>query len=781
MPEPLHYVNFHDWTYVVRESQTLAGVLTVSTFLTLLALYLFLRWKRKRFALQQRPSRLFRAEDLPAYMLLFCLSLILNLMGIHREALSSMEGTYLMEIVTNDSILAAFLNQDGVLNSHPPLYRTLVYCLLGLGQSPAFLRGISAVFGAICIVFLCRFSVFFMPRRLAVTGCALFLLSPINVYLSQNIMPYTLLSCLVLAHYIVFVIFLERPSRRICFLYVFTLALGLNTHAIFWGSLFPLFLVQLIRVRKTRKGDAERGNFYLYLEKTSLAFLFAVPFLAVQLVFLKFFTEIFPRMMAYLEVIHPVTGLSSRTWSFAVHLFSLLAGFYPSVSFTGVAALWLFIVASLVLLCSRGLQTFLLVSGPLYLLLFLQILAFSYLKQVFFEIRYYCFAPAFFWLTILFALDTAVKKAAGFPGRVSSTHRITLGFAGVLFLLPALHSCVLRPSMHLNPDLKSVAELLRNELRGGDAICVTPAAFFGGITLYHMGEPWEDGGIWADRVLSTQQTAFLPREPGDPGPIGLITNLLLPWEEASRNTFFHRIWLININERTLGYPEYSRRPFERVHAHLEKHGRFLETWIFPDVEVLLYETVFRIAGWEGHRFTLTLGKDDYPYLCGFRPPITTPAPFRSLTPKATIRIPIHKPVEKLRVVMDLESAREPQETPLLRIAYTLGRNRTQRDYRPAPGRGSIRETLPFPPEDRGPGTLEISFALPENSEQETKDPSKIRLYRIQLTEEEDNPWDLAEKVSFEVIEKNGATTGPRWLIKEAAEGQLFQLKSVNTM
>ncbi len=652
MPEPLHYVPyFQDRGYeaFLAALKTrypvgffiwllLASLLTVS--------YVALKKRNKGYVYPPGYRRGPQRHVWLISLCLFMLSLGLNLWNIGQESLSSMEGTYLSEVATNKSLYDAILNKYGIINSHLPLYRIVVYAALALGHSIEYIRAVSALFGALCPPLLYLFVRRLLPGPTSVCCALLMSVSPIHVYFSQSIMPYSLLTCLVLFHYYSYLLFREHPCRRHMYVYIASVVLGLNAHPIFIGIMLCPLLDQVIMCLRATQGDPRNKRlFYLYLEKTLLGALFFLPALLVEISYLTFYAQDFKSYMAYIDVLPPMSELSQRSAWFLVHIVNLLLSLPKGTLGAGGAVYggMLFIVASVVLLVLRGPKTFLLVSGPVYVLLLEQFVVFAYLRHPFFEVRYFSSAPAFFWTTTV--------GAAGLIGQRIFVERHAAGWIRkacglALLVIATVTGAVLSLSrvnaMYReldNPDVKSATGFLRQHIRTGDALCITPASFFGDVVLYHLHEPWDDFMTWESR-MNALGVHRLPSGQGYVEYFGYITNRFLPWEEASQNLFFERVWLIDIREETLGYPEYTDRAFRRVKRYYDTALEFNGSWQFDGVTLYLYKTRYSIPGFESDEFVLTFGKDDYPYVKGFSPPATQIAPGRIMTVGSGVRIPI---------------------------------------------------------------------------------------------------------------------------------------------
>lgn len=746
MPERLHYVEYffnkprEELLATLAHAYPLALLLWLA--LTALLCFSYLTAKRRRKRLQPpvalTPPRPLRA-DAHTLVALFLASLSLNLFRIGQESLSTMEGTYLSEAATNTSLLGALLNWNGLINSHFPLYRLFIHLALHFGDSLVYLRALSAVLGALAVPIWYLFVKRFFSAPTALLSSLLFMVSPLHIYFSQSIMPYSLLTVLVMLHYYLFVLISENPSRKNTLAYAAVVALGLNVHALFFGTLIPPFLYQLSRYLRHRHKEQTRYLFLLYLEKTLLAGLFFLPFVLIELSVMTFFSKDFTGYMAYIEIFHPIDEVARVSAVFLARLGNAIPGFDTRSPAIAWASALLFVSASLLLLFWRGVGTFLLTAGPCYCLLLMQYVHFLYIDHLNFEIRYWCFAPAFFWATVLGALGTLLRRRAVearlplLPGHHRS--RSALIALGILCALPSLATLFSLYTRLDNPDIRSAARFLRDRMENGDALCVTPASFFADVLLYHLHEPWDDFKRWDSRINALQLNR-IPRGDGFVEYFGSISNRFLPWEEASRNLFFERIWLVDIEETTLGYPEYSDKPSRRVKTYYDRAFELKETRRFQRVSLSLYKTRYAIPGLTSKTFVLRLGKDDYPYLDGFAPPATYPSAYRILTPRSRVRIPIENGLSgagsRLKVTISFRPGTRSCENKVLRLAYLLGERAIHREHRYITDEVEQRVEDILESEAGGAPVLEIAFEPDGMSDTEAACIPDLKLESIEL-------------------------------------------------
>jgi len=733
-PDPLHYVEFFgekgrdELVSILLHRFPFTLLLWIGIAVLCILAYRFFRKRRHALneeSFQDRSPR--RPANVRVLAVLFLASFLLNLCSLGQESISSMEGTYLSETAVNENLLQALFNSNGVLNSHFPSYRLLLHPLLKLDHSLVFLRGISAFFGALCIPVLYLFLRALFSDPVARVAAILLLVSPIHVHVSQSAMPYSLVTLLVLLYVLAYAWMAAFPSRRNVFLYVTVTAVGLNTHAVFLGVLLPPFVDQTLEYLKRRNDRKQRYLFSLYLEKTFLAGIFFLPFLLMQLSFLAFFSRDFTRYMAYIEVIPPLHALGRETLNFFAHLANLVAGFEGKNPLIAGLAGAVFLASSLYLLASSGLRAFLLLAGPCYCLILLQFLAILYLGQINFVIRYYCFFPAFFWATLMGAAGTLLSRTrfgVRMPGLWGAGRpALPLFLLGASLLYPSAQTLRTVFSRLDNPDIRAVAAFLRAHMEDGDALCVTPASFFGDIVLYHLHEPWEDLQTW-ESWMNTFRLNALTTDRGEVEYFSYISNRFLPWEEASRNLFFERIWLVVVREATLGFLGYSDGPSERVKAFYDREFEAVGRWSFPHADIFLYRPLFSVPGVGANPFTLTFGRDDYPYLREVSPPPTRTAPCRTIGLRSEIRVPLNLPasVNRLRVTLAFRTGDGTCAARELSVGFLLGDTETAMRCVIDESRSDqqLQEVVRVPDEEENRDMLRIWFApdpetLPEEA------------------------------------------------------------------
>ncbi len=96
---------------------------------------------------------------------------------------------------------------------HGPLYSLIMHFWSKIGSSDAWLRTPSAIAGVLAVYFMYRWIVLVADGKTALWGALLLALSPFNLYYSQEIRFYSLLTLFIIISLFTFQRFLLRPSR----------------------------------------------------------------------------------------------------------------------------------------------------------------------------------------------------------------------------------------------------------------------------------------------------------------------------------------------------------------------------------------------------------------------------------------------------------------------------------------------------------------------------------------------------------------------------------------
>lgn len=136
---------------------------------------------------------------------------------------------------------------------HPPLFYLLLEWWSKLGNSEAILRLMSVIPAVLAIPLMYLVGKSSLSREIGLTSAALLAFSPLSVWYSQDIRPYTLLACLSLLVVLSGVRLLEKPNVRwwLMLLAGLTASLYLHYTAVL---LFPLLLLlfgAFIALRRT--------------------------------------------------------------------------------------------------------------------------------------------------------------------------------------------------------------------------------------------------------------------------------------------------------------------------------------------------------------------------------------------------------------------------------------------------------------------------------------------------------------------------------------------------
>lgn len=182
-------------------------------------------------------------------LVLFVLALTVRLWHLRSESLWLDEGyTLLFSRMHFPQLILV-----GGAHEHPPLYYIVVHALLALHDSPFVPRYVSAVAGALCIVAVYLLGERLMNRAAGTIAGLFALISPFQVWYSQDGRAYELASLFVLLSYLLAWRCREQPSRAAVVGYGLTTALALYTEYTVLFVLVPQILLLHSARRPSRR------------------------------------------------------------------------------------------------------------------------------------------------------------------------------------------------------------------------------------------------------------------------------------------------------------------------------------------------------------------------------------------------------------------------------------------------------------------------------------------------------------------------------------------------
>lgn len=187
-----------------------------------------------------------------ALVVLVCLvALICRLYKIDHESLWLDEGyTLLFSGLPLSKLLLV-----GGAHEHPPLYYLIVHVVMGLRSSYLTPRVISAVAGTASILVLYLLGRRLFGRAEGVVAALLLAVSPFHLWYSRDGRAYELAGLLVLLSYLMLLVALDRPRKRLWLAYGVCLSLTLYTE---YTTLLVLLPQGLLLIQARRRGLARQ-------------------------------------------------------------------------------------------------------------------------------------------------------------------------------------------------------------------------------------------------------------------------------------------------------------------------------------------------------------------------------------------------------------------------------------------------------------------------------------------------------------------------------------------
>ena len=130
-------------------------------------------------------------------LLNLCVGGILRFIRLGSESLEHLEATYLLAGSTAPSLFWSFFSRVAVDQGHQPFYHGLLYLWTGMaGGTLADGRMLSAIFGMISLVMTFVLASKATNSKAALCATALLAVSPLHVWYSRDLTPYTLMTVL---------------------------------------------------------------------------------------------------------------------------------------------------------------------------------------------------------------------------------------------------------------------------------------------------------------------------------------------------------------------------------------------------------------------------------------------------------------------------------------------------------------------------------------------------------------------------------------------------------
>lgn len=156
-----------------------------------------------------------KSKNLWASIAIFCAALVIGQLGLHNRTLWYDEAISILEATYGPNGIISAAKDEGI----PPLYNIVLSIWLKICDSELWARELSAIFGALSVLFLFLFALEFTTLYNALAISALFALFPFHLWHAQEIRMYALVEFFVLASFFNFYRYLEggRKVNLICY------------------------------------------------------------------------------------------------------------------------------------------------------------------------------------------------------------------------------------------------------------------------------------------------------------------------------------------------------------------------------------------------------------------------------------------------------------------------------------------------------------------------------------------------------------------------------------
>ena len=621
--------------------------------LALMALWRMRVWRMRADAqgdpLPERASTGLAAGSV-ALLAWFSGALALRLLGCDLQPADSQELTYLLQVAYPravfdgplDAFTAVALSPQ-MVSPHPPLFRVLLLFWMEGGDSLLWLRLPSVVFGAATVPLVFAWARRELGTVPAVVAAGSLAVSPLHIYYSQTVMPYTLLGvCAVAAcslHHRALTP--GGPLGR----YTLALAAGFVSHFIFPALVAPLALEAVWRRVRSPGASGDRWRLWRFVLAGSVSLM---PLGGYSLA-LFFYADVMPFILPVIEAMKlfappDVADFASGYAEFAAHgLASTFAD--PRWAWLSIPGVVLVVVGAMrratpasVDQAAAARRTWTLTLPVLFVAGFFFMLGLvTILGNGFFYFASRRFVPLVPFLYLLFAGGLWTLHQGMLERGLSRTLARVLALVLLLITVaPQLARTATQATVVVKPDVPGAAEYLDSRLETGDAVAVGPYLFFD--FLYS----WEVRGATADWYQAGGPPRWV-RYQRDAGAVDVMlspSDMLLPWRQVLEHAALRRVWLVEVDEVPFGLRELEGPGTVRADA-VTSGGFEPCPSIAPERSLhgVVVSCFRRRQPAPLPAATLLIGSEDYRQVVGLAPPGAVPSRFRRLTASSAVILP----------------------------------------------------------------------------------------------------------------------------------------------
>jgi len=563
------------------------------------------------------------------------LGLILRLWGLGWEPFEQNEFTYFMSGMGHDSPAGVLMDVNAMAQTHPPLYHLVLLAFRPLGNSELVARLPAALAGAatIPLIFGLAWALFDGRLMPAAAAAAFAALSPVHVWYSQDVSPYTFTTLFAVIVLLSGRGILADPSRRRPWWGLIIGSWGLvYTHYYGLHLTFAIFLLLGVRILRRGPGWQALG------QRTLAAGFFTWAGIAPWLpAFHQAYQWSRGHSTAYqrlAQVYHPAADMLGD----ALDVLRLVAGYPVSLSLLALAGVALF---ALHVPRLKLRHRWLLFAPVLWFVPFEILNRATFLQSLYdgwyFGVRYFLFLFPVAWLLAGACLNTRdgprwLKLATAALAVVS------LGLSGWETI------ATLRADN--KPDIAGATRLVKEHLADGDAVIVGPAAFYQHPFHYYFADDDKRAGLRINDLMQTPAWHDLQQR-GGPAWVGVLSELFEPYARSLQNRHIKRVWVIDHTQHLFDRREFSDRASDALTSVVSKDFKPVWTRAFHDVSVRLFERARQSTVTPPAE--LRFGWGDGPYIRRFRPPWAYASPGRRVIPGSRVLLPVADNIQTLRL------------------------------------------------------------------------------------------------------------------------------------
>jgi|GEM_PF-5436229 len=578
------------------------------------------------------------------------MALLLRLFGLGDEALEQNEFTYFMSGLGHDALGGVLLDVNALAQTHPPLFHVLLHWFGGLGNSewvarlPAAIAGVTAV----PLTFALAWRVLGGKTLPAVVAALLAVVSPVHLWYSQDVSPYTLTVVFSLVTLLSMDELLRAPERRRSWW-----GLILGTWGLFYSHYYGLhltigcFLVLLWTIGRRRPGW--KALAYRSLAVGSIILVGIVvwlPAFVQAYLWSKGHSTVYQRDVG---VYHPTSNL----WGDLLDTLRLVGGFPNALRYVALAGVLL--AAAHIRFPSLAPSRRLLLLVPLcWFIPFELINRETFLKSLYggyyFGIRYLLFLFPIVWVLAAACVANVFRS-----GTARWLKWSTLAIASVALVAGATAS-VGQLTNTERPDIRSAAAHVRHHVQDGDAVVVGPAVFYQPPFHYYMATEDERDAL---RINDYMQTPAW-----HDGWVGVLSEFFEALPKTLQNVHIKRVWLIDHTQHLLGRAEFSERPSKRLATQIESTYEPVSgaTKNFHDVSVRLYKRPSPPSLSEPLE-RIHFGWNDASFIRNFSPSWAYASPGRVIEHNSQVLVPIPTGQRMTRFRLRVGTVAPPNTTP----------------------------------------------------------------------------------------------------------------------